>query len=351
MGIMRLTPALFLLWILATTSAALAPQAEPGFEPFEELPLVGQGTFLRAVSGEFTGDGIPDAVVLRDQRVSLLYGPNQYRGPGGNALSFTLTNDENESESVSDIAVFAEGGFDLTDAILTVGPEGLVRWRWLPNSGGFERVEIPGPWSAPQRIATWHPPASPLGWVAVLRADGLTVDVLTFVEATGDPLSQTTRQLGPHIEEIGLYDGNQDVTPEIFAIRNGDLEVWDLYDSLPAVTIPAGPGGGHVAVLREADTSAERLAWVTEVDGQLAIQTVAGVVVDSPVFIGPYVLETIAGGDYDRDGYEDLLVASSSPERFVVYRNQQGDGSSQTFDPGLPVSVLGEGEADRKSVV
>ena len=324
-----------------------APLQAQGFGAFRELPL--NDTVDDAVAGDLTGDGRTDAVVLHGAEPILLFGPDAYRGPQGGALALSLIElVQGSQETVWDLELLEDVGPRAIDALFTAGSAGLVRWRAIYIEGEelpvWERTTITGGWSGVQAVSTWSDGVSPFAWVGVLEPhfDGSTVYVMLFLRSNGEYFAQQTQPfvLETVLTSFALHNLDQDMQPEVVAVSANGLDVWKL-DGALSIHADAGPTGGRACALDEPGTAVDRLVWVTETQNGMSA-LVFGEGPPEELLLEASVVDAIAAGDLDGDGWQDLLVSSDAQRRFLVYPNRRGtDPAGPTFQQEEWVPVFG----------
>ncbi len=273
------------------------------------------------VTGEFTGDRQPDAVLLEGTQPVLVYGPKLYR---------VLIPIPRTANGIA-VAPGATGG----------DPDRLI----LVNSAGVEFLHEYGGTSVFQSAATltdsqWQGALdveatdfAGLGDIDLFGVGSSGSDIVVTLDSLGTP---TTSQfsVGSTIFDIGTMDYDGDQLPEIATIHASGVSIYESTGTL------IGFFGGTLATGSFSAFTHDGLGydrgavvynsygtdWITVLDQNL---------MESPVDLGPVGAHASACGETNGDPAGDFLVSHRATNQPILFFNQALGvpiGSVPTFD-------------------
>jgi len=328
--------------LLLAVSLAAPPFQGASFEedPLEILlPLDADATVLRCLEADVTGDGVVDLVVHApgsEPSAFLVYGPAHYAHPSGGVV-IPLEEGPGASEPVTGLALFPNATAFHAAGILSLAEGRLVRWRWDPQLGAFERTELAGPWSDPQHIALWDVGAPTFTLGVVTEADG-NLRSLVFQQESGALFSvMAPVALGSEpIEAVELLDWDADQQAEVYLQREDHGEIRELDGTLVRSWLRQDwPGAGHAL---RAGGAFDRIVWA-EKPAFLpeTLLSVLGAFGDETGVPVGALAQALAVGDHDQDGVLDALLAVPGSDPFLLYL---GQGSGPLYSNAFRSSVV-----------
>ncbi len=315
--------------VFAKQTQSFPPPKEP-YNPYANAQ------FGEVHAGEFTGDLLPDGVVLDGGIPTLLASP---------ATQFTAYA---ANDPVRDLDVLPQSLPDNRDSVLTIGANGVEQLEW---------DLVDGEWDSFPKLAS--------GWVGgrsirVGQFDGLHgLDIVALADETIDDkrvLVAFSDGLGGFVEEPGFWafesareievlDGDGDGTDEIVALTSYGAEIYEpdgtYVDDTPWAFAPI-----YTATLPETTSAAEQLIMVTSGPQGNDWLTVWGQSGSETFLLGPVDVFFATTGDMDGDGDADLLLADHS-QNAVLQLSNISELGGPSFDPVGELEVLPFGNQNR----
>lgn len=265
--------------------------------------------YTRTVAGDFDGDCQQDVAYLLGEKVEVMIDPGLY-----------------ESRMTC-----AASGFDMVtvpgadrDDLLVVDALGLVRVTWnYPGAGPCGNwlrvrrlaVEEDLDWIGVDLLRTWSDgPGTP--YVFGRYLDGTTIVWMRPGEADWVPEPVFATGSPEPFLDLAPLDFDADGEPELAVIFPSGMAVYELgnptpvaYHTYPGVTSTALAPLRHTAV----SVDPECVAWIgTAADGAQYFAIVDSTGIRNPVPLGHAEIFAMRAGDYDDDGDDDLLCASTA---------------------------------------
>jgi hypothetical protein len=297
-----------------------------GTDLWFDLPalLAPDGTPTRVVAGDWNRDGTLDAALLIDGRAFVVVGPDVFRG----ALELDALG------SVNDLEALPGGGPLGQDAVVTVGPAGLLLHHFDNGTGNFgSTAKDVGVWAGARMVRVADLAAgAPLELIGV---DALGTSVLGLDVETGQGLVIVDH--GAEIVDLGAVDWAGGAAAEIAVLSKAGLTVYDNVGLVVLALSSAPDVGLAFAVVRRALEPHERLAWLTRDAGDLTTLHVVGQVgADPDIALGRLSVVSAVTADLDGDASDELFLSHHASPHQVVLVSQAvvGDAQSPTYAAG-----------------
>lgn len=273
------------------------------------------GLFSRSIVGEFTGDAMLDAVVLRGARPSLIVGPRFY----GLVIGLGAADD------IYDVATLPNAGTGAgTDAILSVGMLGLCAWNLAPGSEPAEflpTILAGGDWLGSQRLQVGDFDGSGYDDVAALDADLRTVRLLLDVGVA--PVSGATITASASVRSMAAADQDADGVAELLLGTDAGIETHRIDDQTGGTSFVT-QSIARLAVLRK--SSGDRIVFLTPAGAgpaQFLVNGGEAGAAGPPLSLGSTLRATgLATYDADLDGDDEAWVTHQFSHEGVRFENR-----------------------------
>ncbi len=266
---------------------------------------------------QMTADGIQDVVFLRGEQPWFLYGPGVY------SMSTEFPRE------ALDFTVLPKGGEAGRDAVAFAGIDGMS-FCWfdeVTNQFRERQVKKPGWGNCVQVEAA---AVSGFDSIAVLGLDEdlLTIRTMTLPDgANGPMIPGVTFQARQPAHCAEFFQHDDDDALEIMVLTEEGLELYETSGQLVGELRSIEPGD-TIAVVREEGTQGDRLAWVTSFNNnQYLVVLDADGTMEGPVSLGNLGVVSIASGDQDDDGDDDLVLSLSHGQSLLRLWNERGPDS------------------------
>lgn len=302
--------------------SAPAQTADPeGTSDWVEPAPTDPGVFERTHQGDFDGDGVPDMVAQRDDRLEVLLAPGIYdqtlQGPAG----------------VTAFGVCPADAGTTRDTLLAARGTGLELFELDTATGQWTSKSIAPSWSGVHLLEV----REMISTVAVLgvMADQRTVRCVYRLE--GQWFEQAMLVSPEVIRDLCVFEFDGGGQVEIAVATDSALCVYDSVGALRQ-TYPVGEATSvAIGRLRLPLSARDGLAWlVTRNEGiqQLIVLSPSGIQPPEHLSNMPQVVD-IETGDMDGDGDWDIVLSHTVDHSVVVLVNLS-DGWTTDFDTSFP---------------
>ncbi|MDF1799412.1 MAG: VCBS repeat-containing protein [Planctomycetota bacterium] len=311
------------LTLAALTSLTAAQSAIPASETIRyPSGFAGGGDFTAAALADFDIDGAADAVVLDGTRLVVSYMIDAMTAPttistwGGTPLTasdFTILHEVNPLASYGTVA--------------SVGPDGLSLSMFDSVFQTFNRLQlIEGDFVNAKQVhgCDWDNDGDQD--IIALNEDRDEILVL-LGDGTGVWTAGTGFSLGLTATDILPLDWEGSAALEVAVTDSAGLKIYEQGSSAPCYVRGNTADPGKIARIRNGGGD-DQLAWLVEaLNGSIYLTTLeAGAgPFHTILFPEPDPL-SMAAGDYDGDGADDLAFTLGSNDELVVLDNPNGSG-------------------------
>ena len=281
------------------------------------------GSATRTLAGDWNGDHRLDAVVLIDGQLFVVVAPGEARG---GVLIPTLG-------SIADFDFLQGGGPDGQDALIAVGSAGLTMHYFHNILESFIEVSL--------ESSDWLFARS----VRVLERPQLAADIYIGVGATPTdiigylPAQDFSTALLSHsapIERLEVLDWAGDSEEEFVVMSSGEATVYDVRAVQFAQFTAPGESSVALEIFQRALEPYDRIAWATTEGGtaSFTLRLYADGIVEPPLDLGSLQLASLAAGELNGDGSDELFLSHRTSEHQVILLSQAlvGDLFSASFD-------------------
>ncbi len=306
-----------ILLALSSPVRAQEPLVYPGPIRRIDVPFVlgYPGPFTRVVTGKWTGHDAPDAAIVDGTSVLLAVAPAIHRAVVGIGLA------------ANDVDRLPGGGIGGSDALVAVGPEGLVTWAWdfaarSPVVSPLAGLE----WMGARAVRVGDIDGSGTPDVAAISADGTTL--LTMTSSGGVLSHGPSVVFSGGIRAIEILDWDGLGAQEIALVTALGVEIVDVH-GLTLASFGGAPGADSLAVIREDGVAADRLAWITPQPSDPARQRLRLLSCggeDQPIDLGELGVVACGSGDVDGDGDDDLALSQTASHDVILLFNLRPAG-------------------------
>lgn len=282
-------------------------------------------SWRRAAVGDFDGDRHTDFV-------SLLVDTSTGRGE----VLFVQAADVYQSlhslgsRTASDVLTWSGAGTDKTDAVLTVGTDGVSQWTLDTNDQIVPTTIVGGPLVNAKFI---RGPVSGTQLsnhaFVVVGSDSRTV--YKVYRSSGTWTTAVIRTHSADIIDMEVLDWNGSGDRDVALLTSADLTVVDTANTVLA---SASASSVCMTMVRHKGRATDQLAWVTNVSGtsNQALHVVGNGVTETGIVIGPLDVADVASGDLDDDGDSELLVSHRfSGDQVVLINVSTTTSSSESY--------------------
>lgn len=319
-----------LLASLLAPAVAARPQTPFELGPTHSAPWDPLGShFERALPADITGDGVVDVAILHGQRLILLDSPDRYLAGARMLVGVTSFAVATDASLGRDVALALDGA-------------GLKRcYVSLPDLGLKSDTLATGAWKLARWVRARNEPGSEAALVAALTQDMLSVLLLEF-DAGWNATALPEIGFGGTGIDATLVDWDGDGELEIAFLTPVGLGILER-DGAVIASFAQPVTGGQVVVLREAWSSAERVALLHSPDNGLTqLLTVLGAAgAEASLDLSGLAVVGMAAGDIDGDGDEDLALSMRSSRELLIQPNLRSASSTgaATFAAGTEVRL------------
>jgi len=281
------------------------------------------GVATRTLAGDWNDDHRLDAVVLIEGQLFVVVAPGEARG---GALIPTVG-------SIADFDFLPGGGPDGQDALIAVGSAGLTMHYFHNVLASFIEVNL--------ESSDWLFARS----VRVLERPLLAADIYVGVGATPTdvigylPAQDFSTPLLSHsapIDQLEVLEWAGDSEEEFVVMSNEEATVYDVRALQYAQFTAPGESSVALAIFQRSLEPYDRIAWATSEGGtaSFTLRLFADGIVEPPLDLGSLQLSSMAAGELNGDGSDELFLSHRTSQHQVILRSQalMGDLFSPSFD-------------------
>ncbi len=330
---LRTVPSLFAITVFAaSTQAQTSPYSIAGTHAFDWQP---GGPVGRGAAGYLTGDGRLDGLYTADGGGWVVYAPDKHSSvfeidPGG--------------PPVNDLAVLPASSAGGLDEVVTVGAQGLGRYRYDSGSGSFtsEPIGFAGDnaWNGATRVIVVDRDKD--GEQDLVGLSALGGALLVLYGPLDDPPAATlAAPLGVNrAHDVAVLDwddaGAGDTLEVALLMPTLGVNVFSDDGTAGAVLPIDDVDTGVLAPFGQAGFTGQRLAALVTLDtGVNELHVIDRTDTEDPVVIGSAGAYAAVAGDADGDGKDDVFLAHTESHDLKLMYNQGGASTFTLADVDL----------------
>ncbi|MCE9592665.1 MAG: VCBS repeat-containing protein [Planctomycetes bacterium] len=269
------------------------------------------------IQGDFSGHGSHDVVYRFQDEACLFY------APGSLKLAMMIPG----LRDFTDLGSLSPAANSTQDRIAATDPNGLTVWTYSKGAGLWSKKLEYGP-----NAALW------MNATLLRRADvdgdgiddlvGVRSDLHGVVIGYCDAAGALTTQLGPVFARslLDLTVGNVDSDPalEFCGLQDNGVSIREI-DGTPTFFMRGTQPGYAVTTLHRAG-QLDQFAWITKaaLSANTIVYAINSTTYEPAIDLGADVGRALVAADYDRDGFDDLLVSQANTGLRRLYRRLAG---------------------------